>query len=76
MIELLRFLGANGFQDLHRLYGGVEFMRVFTERTSRPVRRKLHVGRLEKARWDEAMRHGWTVTNMKTEWKKVFTSSR
>ena len=33
--------------------------------------RKSRVGRLEKA-WDEAVRHGWTVTNMKTEWKKVF----
>ena len=37
--------------------------------------RKSHVGRLEKA-WDEAVRHGWTVTNMKTEWKKVLRSSR
>jgi hypothetical protein len=37
--------------------------------------RKSHVGRLEKA-WNEAVRHGWTVTNMKTEWKKVLRSSR
>jgi hypothetical protein len=22
--------------------------------------------------WDEAMRRSWTVTNMKTEWKRVF----
>jgi hypothetical protein len=33
--------------------------------------RKSAVGRLDKA-WDEAVRRGWTVTNMKTEWKKVF----
>jgi hypothetical protein len=26
MIELLSFLGANGFQDLHRLRRGVEFI--------------------------------------------------
>ena len=40
-----------------------------------PYGRKSHVGRLEKA-CDEAMRHGWTVTNMKAEWKKVLRSSR
>ena len=33
--------------------------------------RKSYVGRLDQA-WDEAARRGWTVTNMKTEWKKVF----
>jgi phosphoglycolate phosphatase-like HAD superfamily hydrolase len=33
--------------------------------------RKSDVGRLNKA-WDEAVRRGWTVTNMKTEWKRVF----
>ena len=33
--------------------------------------RKSYVGRLDKA-WDEAVRRGWTVTNMKTEWKRVF----
>ena len=33
--------------------------------------RKSFVGRLDKA-WDEAARRGWTVTNMKTEWKKIF----
>jgi phosphoglycolate phosphatase-like HAD superfamily hydrolase len=34
--------------------------------------RKSSVGRLDKA-WDEAVRRGWTVANMKTEWKKIFT---
>ena len=33
--------------------------------------RQSAVGRLDKA-WDEAVRRGWTVTNMKTEWKKIF----
>ncbi|MGB7946867.1 MAG: HAD family hydrolase [Candidatus Binatia bacterium] len=33
--------------------------------------RKSSVGRLNKA-WDEAVKRGWTVTNMKTEWKKIF----
>jgi phosphoglycolate phosphatase-like HAD superfamily hydrolase len=33
--------------------------------------RKSSVGRLDKA-WDEAVRRGWTVTNMKTEWRKIF----
>jgi hypothetical protein len=40
-----------------------------------PYDRKSHVGWLEKA-WDEAARHGWTVTNMKAEWKKCLRSSR
>jgi phosphoserine phosphatase len=29
------------------------------------------VGRLDKA-WDEAVRRGWTVVDMKRDWKKVF----
>jgi hypothetical protein len=33
--------------------------------------RQSAVARLDKA-WDEAVRRGWTVTNMKTEWKKIF----
>jgi hypothetical protein len=46
-----------------------------TDAAEWPYGRKSHVGRLEKA-WDEAVRHGWTVTNMKAEWKKVLRSSR
>ena len=37
--------------------------------------RKSYVGRLDKA-WDEAVKRGWTVTNMKTEWKKIFASEQ
>ena len=33
--------------------------------------RKSYVGRLDKA-WGKAVKRGWTVTNMKTEWKKIF----
>ncbi|HSF58382.1 MAG TPA: HAD family hydrolase [Candidatus Binatia bacterium] len=33
--------------------------------------RQSPIGRLDKA-WDEAAKRGWTVANMKTEWKKVF----
>jgi hypothetical protein len=33
--------------------------------------RKSPVGRLDQA-WNEAMKRGWTVVNMKTEWKKIF----
>ena len=33
--------------------------------------RKSPVGRLDKA-WDEAVRRGWTVVDMKRDWKKVF----
>ena len=161
MLELLTFLRANGFKTFIVSGGGVEFMRVFTERVygippeqvvgssgvlryqmqpdykpvlikegkiefvddgpgkpvginrfigKRPVfafgnsdgdqqmlewtaagsgarfmglvhhtdaerewayDRKSYVGRLDQA-WDEAVRRGWTVTNMKTEWKKIF----
>ena len=34
--------------------------------------RKSHVGKLDKA-LDEATAKGWTVVDMKTEWKKVFS---
>jgi phosphoglycolate phosphatase-like HAD superfamily hydrolase len=33
--------------------------------------RKSHVGKLDKA-WDEAMQRGWTVVDMKRDWKVVF----
>jgi phosphoserine phosphatase len=33
--------------------------------------RNSPVGRLDKA-WDEAVRRGWTVVDMKRDWKKVF----
>jgi hypothetical protein len=33
--------------------------------------RTSHVGRLDKA-WDEATAKGWTVVDMKQDWKKVF----
>src|SRR5262249_58484942 len=34
--------------------------------------RKSHIGRLDKA-LDEAIAKGWTVVDMKQEWKKVFS---
>ncbi len=33
--------------------------------------RKSHIGMLDKA-WDEAQAKGWTVVDMKTDWKTVF----
>ena len=33
--------------------------------------RNSPVGRLDKA-WDEALRRGWTIVDMKRDWKKVF----
>jgi hypothetical protein len=33
--------------------------------------RSSPVGRLDKA-WDEATRRGWTIVDMKRDWKKVF----
>jgi hypothetical protein len=33
--------------------------------------RQSSIGRLDKA-WDEATARGWTVVDMKTEWKKIF----
>jgi phosphoserine phosphatase len=37
--------------------------------------RNSPVGRLDKA-WDEAVRRGWTVVDMKRDWKKVFPFDR
>jgi phosphoglycolate phosphatase-like HAD superfamily hydrolase len=33
--------------------------------------RQSHIGRLDKA-WDEAKAKGWTIVDMKRDWKKVF----
>jgi phosphoglycolate phosphatase-like HAD superfamily hydrolase len=33
--------------------------------------RTSHIGKLDKA-WDEAVKRGWTVVDMKQDWKKVF----
>ena len=37
--------------------------------------RESHVGRLDKA-LDEAARRGWTVVDMKKDWKKLFASEK
>jgi len=36
--------------------------------------RESHVGKLDKA-WDEAKEKGWTVVDMKAEWKTIFKTS-
>ena len=33
--------------------------------------RQSHVGKLYKA-WDDGMKKGWTVVDMKRDWNKVF----
>ena len=33
--------------------------------------RESHIGRLDKA-WEEANKRGWTVVDMKRDWKVVF----
>ncbi len=35
--------------------------------------RASKVGRLDKA-WDEGVRRGWTIVDMKSDWKRVFPS--
>jgi phosphoglycolate phosphatase-like HAD superfamily hydrolase len=37
--------------------------------------RQSHVGRLDKA-WDEAVRRGWLVVDMKADWKAVYPFER
>jgi phosphoglycolate phosphatase-like HAD superfamily hydrolase len=37
--------------------------------------RESHVGKLDKA-WDEAMQKGWTVVDMKSDWKTVFPAEK
>lgn len=36
--------------------------------------RQSKIGRLDKA-WDEAVQHGWTVIDMKQDWKTVFPNA-
>jgi phosphoglycolate phosphatase-like HAD superfamily hydrolase len=33
--------------------------------------RQSHIGKLDKA-WDEAVAKGWTVVDMKTDWKRIY----
>jgi hypothetical protein len=33
--------------------------------------RQSHIGKLDKA-WDEAVKRGWTVVDMKADWKIIF----
>lgn len=37
--------------------------------------RKSHVGRLDKA-WDEAVKRGWLVVDMKADWRTVFPEDK
>jgi hypothetical protein len=34
--------------------------------------RKSHVGKLDKA-WDEGVKRGWTIVDMKTDWKVIYS---
>jgi phosphoglycolate phosphatase-like HAD superfamily hydrolase len=52
----LRFMGIVHHTDAEREYA---------------YDRQSHVGRLDKA-LEEAMRRGWTIADMKTDWKTVF----
>ena len=36
--------------------------------------RQSQIGKLDKA-WDEAVAKGWTILNMKEDWKTVFPSA-
>lgn len=33
--------------------------------------RQSRIGKLDKA-WDDAIKHGWSVVDMKQDWNKVF----
>ena len=33
--------------------------------------RNSHIGKLDKA-WDVAVKRGWTVVNMKSDWKVIY----
>jgi hypothetical protein len=36
-------------------------------------RRGLRVGSLSQVLYDQAQKQGWTVINMKRDWKKIFS---
>jgi hypothetical protein len=33
--------------------------------------RQSHIGKLDKA-WDEALARGWTVVDMKKDWRRIY----
>ena len=35
------------------------------------LRPQSHIGKLDKA-WDEAVAKGWTVVDMKKDWKRIY----
>ena len=54
--DRLRFMGIVHHTDAEREYA---------------YDRKSNIGRLDKA-WDEAMKRGWTVVDMKADWKVIY----
>ncbi|MCC8971868.1 haloacid dehalogenase-like hydrolase [Bradyrhizobium sp. Cham227] len=62
MLELTAYLRSNGFKTFIVSGGGIDFMRPWTEKV---------YGKLNKA-LDAAPAAGWTVVDMKNDWKPIF----
>jgi hypothetical protein len=69
MLELLRYLLElrGGRPVLVRL----PELKLIDDKAGKPVGIQMHIGRLDRA-LDEAGPRGWTVFDMKTDWKLVF----
>jgi phosphoserine phosphatase len=63
--EMLEWTAAGGGARFMGLVHHTDAVREWAYDRNSPV------GRLDKA-WDEAVRRGWTVVDMKRDWKKVF----
>jgi len=68
-LQMLEWTGAG---DRARLIGIVHHTDADREYA---YDRSSHVGKLDKA-WDTALKHGWLVVDMKTEWRTVFPPQR
>ena len=71
MVELLGHLRASGFKTYIASAGGIEFMRVISERLY-GIPPEQVIGSSIKLALDEAHQRGWTVVSMKNDWKRIF----
>ena len=78
MLELLAYLRANGFKTWIISGGGIEFMRPWAEEAYGIPPGQV-IGSSIKTKFealDVAKAEGWTVVDMKNDWKVIFPSER
>ncbi|RYJ42383.1 HAD family hydrolase [Flavobacterium beibuense] len=68
-LQMLQYAASNSYKNFELYVHHTDSIREWA------YDRKSHIGKLDKG-LDEASQKGWTVVNMKDDWKKVYNSDK